>query len=380
MGNPRVVFLCANEPVPTITRKLDLLDNSEKFDAFLVYWHRLNSLITMPINTDISQRKIHVVNLPEPRGNLLRQLFLYILFFLKANQTIRRLKPSVIHANDMDMLFVALLIQLTGCRCKLVLDLENTREIFIRNPFKVIFQWAIKRTSQIFITSPGYLDNYLKKIDPNADHKVLYVPNAPRNIDFKGFIRKKDPECLHVGYFGFLRGEETIGKLIDTAKKLNQEGLNVKIIFAGVGVCKPLVTKMAQQYDFIEYKGPFNYKENIKKLYGNVDIIFSMYYLDHNKRIHMSCRYSEAIVCNLPIIVQDGSFMAGLVRRDENGYVLKLGEWDNLYKLLKHLYFNREELERIGQNCDKIKPANLFDNYENSILSAFTSIAYGKSC
>jgi glycosyltransferase involved in cell wall biosynthesis len=374
MAKAKVVFLSSNEPLPTFTRKLDLLDRINNFEVYLVHWHRTNSLITMPIHSDITREKIHAINLPEPRGNLLRQIYYYIVFFFKARKIIQRLNPSIIHANNMDMLFTAYLMIIGGLKCKLVLDLIDTREIFISNPFRFISRWLIKRTGLIFITSPGYLSDFLHKLGSSLDSKVLFVPNAPSENDFRGFVRKRENNSLHIGYFGFLRGEETIVELIETIKRLNKENLKIKIIFAGVGVCRQLVTNMARKYDFVEYKGPFRFNDSIKKLYESVDLIFSMYYLDHNKKIHMSCRYSESVVCNLPIIVQKGSFMADLVGRDRNGYVLKLGEWDNLYRLLRHVYFHKDELDEKSKNCEKIKAENLFDNYEYKILDAYSKI------
>jgi glycosyltransferase involved in cell wall biosynthesis len=375
MQKIRTVFLSSNEPIPTFTRKMDLLKDCDRFDVHLIHWHRKNSLINMPLHSKIERERVHNIELLEPRGLFIKKIFLYLVFFIHVLRIVRRLKPSLMHTNNMDMLFVACLINALGIKYKLVLDLIDTRQIFIQFPLRMLSRQLLKMTSAIFITSPGYLHHFLEQVDKNIAPKVIFVPNAPREENFRGYIKKTDTNSLHIGYFGFLRGEETISNLVATIKKLNEEGLNVKVIFAGIGICKPQVEKFAEKYEFVKYVGPFSFNEDIKELYGSVDLIFSMYYLDHNKKIHMSCRYSEAVVCNLPIIVQDGSFMANLIRRDGNGYVLKLGQWSKLYKLLKHIYFNRQDLEEKDSNCNKIKQQNLFDTYEKKIIDRFSRLA-----
>lgn len=371
-----VLFLVSNEPPPAFSRKIALLDSLEDFDVHLVYWHRLKSDISMPLQTDLPSSNIHQISLPEPRGGKFRRILWNAVFFLRVLFKVAKLRPTAIHANNMDMWLMAFFLKPFARNVRLVLDLLDTRKFFLKPLLLPMLSFILKRTELVFVTSPKYVSDFLCRIKPNiSERKILFVPNAPSRADFEGF-KKKDNEDLVVGYIGAFRGREAIRNLVEIAGELRDEGLHVKVLFAGMGLDKPLVEELAEKHDFVTYSGPFNYQRDIKELYERIDLVYSVYYLDHNKKIHMSCRYSDAVVCNLPVIVQDGSYMADLVKINQTGYVLELGRWEELKYLLRQLCMDRSDLEVKSRNCEAIKEENIFETYSPMIIKAYSDLIY----
>lgn len=374
MKNKTVVFLCSNVPIPTFLRKIDLLYASGEYDVHLIYWQRRKSIVSMPLQAKIHEVNIHRICLPEPRGGLIRRIFLNLIFFVKIAIIIIKTKPDAIHNNNMDMLLISNCFKLFHRRLRLVLDLIDTRELFLKQFLRILFKQIFKKTDLIFVTSPMYISEFLNYKNMCChNEKMIFIPNAPSSADFEGF-QKKQNNNITLGYFGYIRGQDTIENVVAIIKELRLEGYSVSLFFAGIGTERPLVEKLASQYEFVKYFGPYEYEKDLKNLYEQVDIIFSMYYLDHNKKIHMSCRYSDAVVCRLPIIVQKGSYLAELVEKYQTGYVMELGKWEELKKLLRKLYLDRSDLQEKAKNCIKIYRENIFETYAPEILNAYRQI------
>lgn len=368
-----IVFLSSNEPIPTFRRKLELLNNQNKFNVYLIYWHRKKSLINMPMTLNLDQKHLIPIRLPDPLGTLSRRFFLNIFFMTKVLMKLFRIKPDCLHINNFDMFILFSWLKKIFPSLKLILDLIDTRVVFIQKPLALIGRVSLKNMDYAFITAPLYYDEFLQKIHPDLpSSSVVWVPNAPKRNDFADF-QKLPHRNLTLGYFGYLRGSYSIQLLVDILDELNLNGLKISVLFAGIGIEKPLVKKFADKYAFVKYYGPFDYT-NIKNLYTQVDLIYAVYLLDHNKKIHMSCRLSEAINCNLPIIVQAGSYQAEYVKENDIGYIVNHGKKKELKKLLKYLYKNRDDMEVKSINCKKILNEHQFEFYQNKILTVYKKI------
>lgn len=374
MKRKTIVFLSSNEPDPTIIRKLNLLNSFKYYDIRLIYWHRINSNINKLLVTELEQDSIYRICLPEPRGNLVRRFVYYSIFFLNNIKKISNIKPHAIHANNLDMLIIAFILKMFNQKIKLILDLLDTRSFYLKKLWKLILHPILKKTDIIFISSPKYLDDFLLKITIQLHtDKVEFVPNAPLKSEFENF-KKKNDNFLTIGYIGAFRGQEAINKLVETVYQLNELDYKINILFAGMGKDKFLVEKHNKKFDFVEYTGIYNYKNELKKLYEKVDLIYSIYNLSHNKKIHLSCRLSDAIVCGLPIIVQDNTYQSELVKKYNIGYIIEFGKWDQLKNLLSNIYSNRRELNRKSNNCKMLLKKNIFETYEQLIIKKYNSL------
>ena len=370
--NHRIIFISSNEPIPTFRRKINLLYR-KNYEVHLIYWHRNKSLINMPMTLDIPTQNIIKIELLEPFGNFFKRLLLNMVFFFRVKKYISALKPDALHINNIDIFILFASMKIFYRKMHFVLDLIDTREGFLKSAASKVSRWSLKALDLVFVTSPRYYDDFLKLIDPGLpSERVLFVPNAPLRSDFEGF-RKNKRDDITIGYFGFLRGYVSISQLVSVLNELNATGKKFSVIFAGIGQERPLVEKLAAQYSFVEYFGPFDYKD-ILKLYQRVDLIYSVYLLDHNKKIHMSCRLSEAINCGIPIIVQNGSYQADYVRKYDIGYVVDYGQQQQLFDILEYLYDHRDDVCRKSENCQNIKHEHVFETYEDRIVEKYDEL------
>jgi len=370
----KIIFLISNEPVPVITQKINELHRTGKYDIYLIYWHRLHSTNDFPFSVCISKDHILTINLPEPRGNIVRRIFLTIIFFTLSFNLIQKINPHSIHCVNMDIWLPLIVMNTFNKKFKVILDLLDSRDSFLKWNLNHAISKFIEKTALFFITSPGYATDYLNRfrLDPK-DPRIVFIPNAPSRTLFDHFKNRKG-DGLVIGYIGTFRGKKTIEDFVETVKLLNVNKKSVNIIFAGVGPRLDLVKHYASKFDFIKYLGPYNYQKDIKKIYEQVDIIFSMYYPSHDKMIHMSCRYHDAVVCRIPIIVQKGSLLAKLVEHHQTGYVLELGQRKEMEDLLNRLVDNPDDLKTKAKNCHSLLKENLFETYIPRLVNAYHRI------
>jgi len=327
----------------------------------------------MPMTTSLHVDQTVKITLPDPYGNLLRR-FVYTVFFgASVIWKIIKIRPDIVHINNLDMFISFSFLKLVKHDLKFVLDLIDTREDFLKGKMLRLAKFSMRFMDFAFITAPLYYEKYLKIIDPELSKRsVAWVPNAPMRRDFDGLV-KTPHRGLQLGYFGFLRGADSINMLSEILAELNLKGQKISILFAGIGIEKPLVEQLADKYSFVKYFGPFNYT-NVRPLYEQIDIVYSVYLLDHNKKIHMSCRLSEAINCNLPIIVQADSYQAEYVQKYDIGYVVKYGQKQELKTLLKRIYEHPQELDSKAENCASIKHEHVFENHAGKILDSYNEL------
>ena len=364
-----IAVICANEPVPLLVHKIELLNSQNFYQVHLIYMHRKGSLINMPLDVDLPKDQVHEIVLNDPHGSTGKRALGQLWFILKMLPLLYRIKPSAIHAVNMENWLLLQILYFK--RTKYILDILDIREIFFNSFIKFFIKKLLNKTDLIFLASPKFADDYLYELVNDLDkNKVLFVPNAPYEAEFtKHAISVKSG--LTIGYFGFLRGREAIACLVDVISQLNQEGLDISVHFAGIGTEKPLVEGYAAQFKFVRYFGPYSYKKDIQRLYKDIDLIYAVYLVDNDKRMALGCRYSESIVTGIPLIVQADTYMADLVAQHETGYIVKFGDWQRLKELLKFLYFNKQDIERIGGNCASIRAENLFDTYVPLIIKKY---------
>ena len=364
-----VLFVYGNEPISTAVRKLNLLHNSGKYNVHLIFWHRVSSNLSYPFTSDIPSENVFKIELENPGKGLFKRLLLTLKFTMKLMRVVRAVRPLVVHAFNTDMLFASWIATFMGRSAKLIYDVEDTMPLMLTRPIIFLQRWVMQKTSLLFVTSPCYLTKYFK---PNGILKnrtrTLFVPNAPEAAMFADFTKKQAGPFV-VGYIGTFRGECCIINLFKTARRLNEQGIPLLLLFAGTGVQRPLVESLCEKYVFASYHGPYDYRKDILDLYGKIDVIFSLYDLsDENKKINLPCRLSEAIVCELPIIVPKDSYTGSIVEQAQIGYAIQYDGLDELTETLRILATSPEEQERIAQNCRKLKVEHIFESYSARIL------------
>jgi glycosyltransferase involved in cell wall biosynthesis len=350
---------------------MDSLQESENYEVFLIYWKREKSLFNKPFSTKVKNSNIKSIALSDPRGNLLRRTYLNFIFILRSYKFISESNPEIIHAQNLDMLILTACYKVFYSKTHLVLDLLDTRLFFTRGIWKEIALFAIKKTSLIVISSPKYFDGFLNKIYPKINkNNIIYIPNAIRLNNFKQF--KYIPKSiLTIGYIGTFRCKEAIKALCETVVNLNKEGYKVNIFFAGMGIESYMVNNYVRKHRFITNYGPYDYTAEISSLYSNVDMIYCVYDKSDNKKIHLSCRYNDAIAFGIPIIIQNHTYHEELMGNNNIGYVLDFGNWNQLRDILLDVHNSSEILINQSENIKNIRGPFVFETYKNLMVEKY---------
>jgi glycosyltransferase involved in cell wall biosynthesis len=95
-----------------------------------------------------------------------------------------------------------------------------------------------------------------------------------------------------------------------------------------------------------------------------------MYDETKNKKIALACRLSEAIVCELPILVNSGTYMGEIVAKHGLGQVVPAGNTEALAEAIAS-YLDPGLVEGIRQRASSIRHEHLFETHVEKLVSAY---------
>ncbi|WP_435151295.1 glycosyltransferase family 4 protein [Candidatus Pelagibacter bacterium nBUS_44] len=111
-------------------------------------------------------------------------------------------------------------------------------------------------------------------------------------------------------------------------------------------------------------------QNKLKNFYNNSDI-FVIPSIEEG----MAVVQLQAMACGLPVISTTNSGGSDIIDENENGYVIKIRDIEQLKKKISYLYYNRQVLKRFSENS--FIKANKFlswDNYGDKISSLYSKI------
>jgi glycosyltransferase involved in cell wall biosynthesis len=374
-GKTRVLFIVGNSPPPPRLERMQILESSGDYETHMVYWLRADSNLTIPFTTSIPSERFTPVDLPDPRGNLLRRVFLTLRFAWAIRREIRRVDPTVAHVYFPDML--AAMRVAAGFRNRLgvvyeIPDLPN-RElggVLIKG-----LRWLMRRADAVFIHSPRYLPDFLDRyrLVP-GEHPVVYTSVCPLASRFENFT-KRNSDYLMVGYIGHYRSRQQIQNLVEAAASVRGSGRDVRVVFAGTGMDLDLVEALAGEHGFVENRGPFDYQTEVPAIYEDVDIIFSVYSIEvFNWRSNLGRRFSEGILMGIPAICARGSYMGDIAEEEGYGWVVDDESVDDLISVMTDSFDNRSILEERGRTSERLRSEHSLESRTPAILEAYQGI------
>ncbi len=194
---------------------------------------------------------------------------------------------------------------------------------------------VLRRVQKLIVSSPRYVTDYYSKI--YSGESVL-LENVPQQSVWEGFERKPRADGTFViGYIGVLRYLDSLFALIDAVEKLADEGVKVKVVFAGGGIASDVhaLKARARNKALFEFHGPYEYSKDIKKLYEDVDLIYAVYdERIRNCRIAMPNKFYESVLAGIPLLVASNTFVGEQTLKEGIGEVVALSEPVCLYDLL----------------------------------------------
>ena len=137
--------------------------------------------------------------------------------------------------------------------------------------------------------------------------------------------------------------------LIEAAKN---GGFNVLI--AGYEEEPIEIEELCQGKSNIEWVGPFNFREEVARLYGKCDVIYSVYDADmKNVRVALPNKLYESVYCHLPLIVAKNTFLEKTVLEWGVGISVNHLSIGDLVEKIQRLQQDKQLYELLSTNCFK---------------------------
>ena len=363
----KIVFIFSHLPDPRLNKRINLLKNNH--EVHLVYWNRKTVQIWDNNNKDVEN---HEIIIRAFYSNPLKRIIPTIKFSRRAFSIIKKIKPDLIYAFNLDMLRIAYNYHRISKDCKIIYEVADLNSIIIdtqTNILKKIIQKLLIRTEKkmtqviksLVITSEKFFDEYYIKF--LEKDKVIFIPNIPETRHLQNY-RKKSGKVFTIGFIGAIRYVDQMKMLINFA-----DHNDVKVIFAGTGLTDE-VYELAKKNKNVEYYGKYNYEKEIAALYSKIDCVYAVYNADlTNVRIALPNKLYEAIYCELPLIVAKGTYLAELVEKWNVGISVNHNDKHDLEKGIMKLMNDYTFYSGIVESCKSIKHI-IDNNYYNSKLLA----------
>lgn len=376
MDKIKICYVLPNIPNPRMNKRITVA--KEIGCPYVICVRRKSQDLFEILHNDI-QNIVYDIDLP-PAKYIFRRLKQSSKFHRLAIRDIEKIDPEIIHVGGFDCVRIACKYKRKHPDVKIVYEVSDLREDFIsviKNPVRRLLSEIIrtvekkdlKKITKMVVTSEKfYVDYYSKFIEKE---RVNYIPNYPDLSCFKNY-RKKQTGVFTVGFIGGIRYLNQLKMLVDVA-----DILKINVIFAGAGGTNSnldVIMEYAKDKDNIKFTGKYDYKNEIGKLYSMVDCVFAVYDADNpNVRIALPNKLYEAVVCQLPIIVAEGTYLGEIVTGLGIGYTVNHKQIDSLICAINKLQVE-ENRKVINDNLYKAKEKFANYNVEDDIRKLYLNI------
>ena len=350
----KVCFLLTHVPNPRINKRIEVF--KDVAETKVICTRRASQNIWEP-----AQDVEHImfdIDLPSAK-HIVKRYVVSQGFQKKALACLEEFRPDVLYVEGLDPLIIA-------CQYKkkhdirIIFEVADLRENYIVKPQKavqrVITEALLRREEKAFrsvdflvVTSPKFYEMHYSTLIPKD--RMLFIPNAPDAEVFKDY-RKKQGGRFTVGFIGGIRYLKQMKMLVDASAEIGFD-----VLFAGAGGTSTEyeeIRKYCEGMDNVTFTGRYHYDTDIADLYGKVDCVYAVYDADNpNVRIALPNKLYESIICELPIIVAKGTYLAELVEENGIGISVFHREGTELTAAIKKLKNDLAYREQIVGNCRK---------------------------
>lgn len=367
-----IVFLLSHIPDPRFNKRIQEL--AKIADIHVVCARRTNMDIFPLREYEGVQYHIKDMNIPGASSLLDRSKSAY-KYWKFAKYILRQINPDVIYTNGIDMLYFAS----KACRnARICFEVADLREYATRK--KTVFSTIgvadrvmrklerslSKRISLLVVTSRKFYEVYYSKfIDKD---KVLELPNMPVISAFDSYTPKKDG-TFTVGFVGGLRYIQQMKMLVDASN-----GLGINVIFAGAtdGDSNGSFQEYCKDKPWVKFTGRYDFTKDIAGIYGKLDCVYSVYDASNfNVRIALPNKLYEAVICHLPIIVAQNTYLEELATSWGVGVGTPYDDTEALRRLLIKLRDDKEYYNSFVKSSfehhENINVQTYLDNLRNRI-------------
>lgn len=367
----KLAFVFGHVPDPRMYRRIMALKDS--YQVYVVCVRRINQNVFIQKDIPGVTQIVKDMELPTlsqlfQRMKASRKYRKYILDSLSSIQ------PSIIYAEGMDTL-MAVNKYASNHKVKVIVEVADLRECFIedmpKSPIRRMIDSIIcykekklfKCVNLLVLTSMKFFDVHYKKF--YSKEKVFFLPNMPELNAFNSFVRKENKDAFTVGFIGGLRYLRQMYLLVDAA---SVAGVNV-IIAGAVAESADAFMNYCKDKKYVKFIGRYNYDNDIARLYGMMDCIFSVYDADNaNVRIALPNKLYESVYCGLPIIVAKKTYLSELVEEWGVGVAVSHTDKNDLANILAKLRDDTDYYNSIVSNCDRKRNEIDINIYLNKLV------------
>lgn len=241
-------------------------------------------------------------------------------------------------------------------------------------PFYLKRKWFIKKASGILSVSKAYL-KIATDINPNVPSKIIYW-----GVDVGSFgIHKSDiktDKTLNIIYAGTLGENYDIQSIINCAKKIEEQKLDICIYIAGDGNLRQFVIDSIAKNNLSKtvYLGRIGPDELIS-YYQKCQLALSTYAKEST--VSMPIKAFDYFAAGLPLLNSLGMDLGEMVQEHELGLNYKPGKAEDLFEKIIFLKNNHQLVEKMSLNClrfsEKFDNTQIYLDYvdfcENTILN-----------
>ncbi|WP_101331418.1 glycosyltransferase family 4 protein [Halalkalibacillus sediminis] len=372
----KATILLSHIPNPRMLKRIKAVEND--FNVVLIYWDRGQlENETFEINHN---HKVLKVSIKAPQGKPIKKLIPLVRYMFNVLAKLKNEKPDIVHAGNLDMLMIAAIYQKHfNKKTKIIYEVAdlpkysfikkaNSPKTILAKLLQSLEKKLTSRVSKIILTSPYFWEEYFSKFI-KLD-KYLFIPNSPSKKLFSKYVKKKH-DNFTIGYIGSVRYIEQLKMLIDVVEEMDK---NIKVLIAGSGPGYSEIKEYSKDKKFVEVYGPYNYEEEIVRLYEKVDCTYAVYNTKlNNVKIALPNRLYESIVCEIPIIGTKNTELGSFIEQNQIG--ININEDKQELKEALIMLKNSSELNNLYQkNCNKIKSDYYYEKDSERLLNEYIKL------
>jgi N-acetyl-alpha-D-glucosaminyl L-malate synthase BshA len=283
------------------------------------------------------------------RIRFLKVRFLGIaIFWLQALLLLKRLKPDVVHGQDMGMTIVGFL---SKCILKKpYVTYGRGTDIYFSKAFKKSISKLILKNADAAI---ALTEDMKKKMRETYDRHIFVIPNGielerfhklPRNeMRIKLGIKADEKIILFVGRLHPVKGVKHLIKAVNVVRQKHK----AKLLLVGKGPEQDRLKKLVEQLhleDYVKFMGPIP-NEKIPWIYAAADILV-LPSLSEGFPVTIL----EAMASGLPIIATRVGGLPEVIEEEYNGFLVEPENPKQIAEKISLLLQNDKLRENISKN------------------------------
>lgn len=353
----KVCFLLTHVPNPRMNKRINVY---KKYgEVSVICTRRKSQNIWNPQVEDV-EYNIFDIDLPSS-SHLFKRAFVSHKYQKKAMKNLHRIKPDILYCGGLDSLIIATQYKKENKNIDIIYEVADLRETYIEKPKNVVQEVLVNvvkhKERKVFhnvkwlvVTSPEFYNRYYYRLIDKE--KMVFIPNAPDKEVFSNYKHKSSGKFT-IGFIGGIRYLNQMKMLVDVAGELKCE-----VLFAGAGGTSKEYTEIVDYCKCrknVTFTGRYDYEKQIADIYGKVDCVFAVYDASNpNVRIALPNKLYEAILCELPIIVANGTYLSELVKEWGVGCAVSCTDPHELKKEISKLMYDQNYYNKIVAACKEI--------------------------